>query len=217
MDVNEGSLVLFQFDNLIIATAELLSIDRFDTPVDGENYGVYRFDVNSVKVFQSITLAEINRIDNNITVFSQSKQKIDSQFLDKISNLIKSKQIPILPDELPRQYNGKIIEGAKRQIVVNAYERSYKARKACIEHYGFICVVCGFDFAKVYGEEFEGIIHVHHVKPLSEIHESYEVNPIKDLRPVCPNCHSALHSKIDGRFYDIDELKSKIVGGLQKG
>lgn len=208
MNAPNDSLVLFQFDNTIIASAKLLDIKRFVIPKDGQYYGAYRFDINSVKVFEPITLAELNRIDSNITAFSQVKQEINSQFMDEINDLIKAKQIPILPDEIPRQE--KLTEGAKKQIVVNAYERSYKARKACIEHYGFRCVVCGFDFAKFYGDEFEGIIHVHHVKPLFEINESYEVDPIKDLRPVCPNCHSALHSKIDGKFYDIDELKSKI-------
>ncbi|MCB2300295.1 HNH endonuclease [Clostridium tagluense] len=213
----EGSLILFQFDNMIIAAARLLGVEKYVVPVDGQYYGAYRFDINSVDVFRPITLAEINKIDITITGFSQVKQEIDSQLMNEIHELIKSKQMPISPDELPRKYYGKLTEGAKRQIVVNAYERNYKARQACIEHYGFRCVVCGFDFEKFYGDEFEGIIHVHHVKPLFEIKESYEVDPIKDLRPVCPNCHSALHSKIDGKFYGIYELKAKILIEVQKG
>ena len=36
------------------------------------------------------------------------------------------------------------------------------------------------------------------------------VDTIKDLRPICPNCHLALHSKIDGDTYNIDELKVKV-------
>jgi len=126
-------------------------------------------------------------------------------------SLIKTKQIMILPDEIPKEECEKLKEGAKKKIVVNAYERSYKARHICIEYYGCICVVCGFDFGKFFGKEFEGKIHVHHVIPLSEINDIYEVDPIKDLRPVCPNCHLALHSKFDGQVYNIDELKAKII------
>jgi 5-methylcytosine-specific restriction protein A len=39
----------------------------------------------------------------------------------------------------------------------------------------------------------EGFIHVHHLKPLAQIGEQYELDPINDLRPVCPNCHAMLH------------------------
>ena len=46
---------------------------------------------------------------------------------------------------------------------------------------------------KVYGEIAKGFIHVHHLIPLSEIKENYQVNPKTDLIPVCPNCHAMLH------------------------
>jgi 5-methylcytosine-specific restriction protein A len=55
-------------------------------------------------------------------------------------------------------------------------------------------MVCGFDFATQYGELGAGFIHVHHLRPLGEIGQEYELNPIIDLRPVCPNCHAMLHS-----------------------
>jgi 5-methylcytosine-specific restriction enzyme A len=84
-------------------------------------------------------------------------------------------------------------EGATKPIAVNAYERSPKARQDCIDHYGAKCVVCGFDFAETYGDIGAGYIHVHHVVPLSTVEEDYEVDPIADLRPVCPNCHAMIH------------------------
>jgi len=31
--------------------------------------------------------------------------------------------------------------------------------------------------------------------PLSEVGEAYALDPINDLRPVCPNCHAMLHRK----------------------
>ncbi|MGB8698791.1 MAG: HNH endonuclease, partial [Thermosynechococcaceae cyanobacterium] len=37
--------------------------------------------------------------------------------------------------------------------------------------------------------------HVHHIKPISEIGESYIVDPVTDLIPVCPNCHAVIHLK----------------------
>jgi 5-methylcytosine-specific restriction protein A len=86
-----------------------------------------------------------------------------------------------------------LYEGVKKQITVNAYERNPKARQLCLQKYGFKCCVCGFDFEEVYGEIGIGYIEVHHLTPLNEINKEYQVNPVNDLRPVCPNCHSMLH------------------------
>ena len=47
--------------------------------------------------------------------------------------------------------------------------------------------------SETYGTVAEQLIHVHHLKPLHEIEAGYEVDPIKDLRPVCPNCHAVIH------------------------
>ena len=84
-------------------------------------------------------------------------------------------------------------EGGSKKIIVNSYERDPKAREECIKHYGCFCQVCRFDFEKAYGDVGKGYIHVHHIVPLSTINASYVVNPIKDLLPLCPNCHAMIH------------------------
>ena len=86
-------------------------------------------------------------------------------------------------------------EGATKTIIVNAYERNPAARKSCIAHFGCNCQVCGMSFEKTYGKLGEGYIHVHHIKPLSEIEGAYEVDPVADLIPVCPNCHAMIHKR----------------------
>lgn len=88
------------------------------------------------------------------------------------------------------------VEGATRKISVNSYERNQQARKKCIDHYGTKCTACGFDFESAYGELGKGFIHVHHIVPLSEIGSSYVVNPVKDLRPLCANCHAIVHRTV---------------------
>lgn len=97
----------------------------------------------------------------------------------------------LLPDELAA--SSALVEGAVRQVSVNRYERNPEARQKCIAHYGCRCLVCGFDFERVYGELGSGFIHVHHVKPLSDIGREYEIDPIADLRPLCANCHAMAH------------------------
>jgi HNH endonuclease len=95
------------------------------------------------------------------------------------------------PEEIarPQMYS----EGATKPVMVNAYERDPGARAACIAHYGARCQVCGFDFEAQYGEPGSGVMDVHHLKPLAEVGPGYRADPIKDLRPVCPNCHTIIH------------------------
>lgn len=112
------------------------------------------------------------------------------------------------PDELPINTTEALYEGIKRTITVNAYERSSKARELCVKHWKAICWVCEFDFEQTYGELGKGFIHVHHLIPMSQVVKTYQVDPINDLRPVCPNCHSMLHKKEPP--LEIDELKKRL-------
>ena len=99
--------------------------------------------------------------------------------------------------------------GISKKADVNIYERNSEARKACLEFNGYKCQICGFESEKVYGKGFEHLIHVHHIKPISEQGGKYSVNPQTDLIPVCPNCHMALHTKVNGRCLSPEELKSQ--------
>jgi putative restriction endonuclease len=105
------------------------------------------------------------------------------------------------PEEVPSEI---LVEGAVYRVCINAYERNPVARRLCIQHHGCRCVICGFDFGNVYGEIARGFIHVHHLRPLSEIGEEYVIDPVNDLRPVCPNCHAVLHLRVPP--YSIEDV-----------
>jgi len=111
---------------------------------------------------------------------------------------------PIYADE-----NQKISEGARKQVVIDIRERNSAARNICLKHWGTACVVCGIDFGVVYGSDFHGKIHVHHLNPLCTYDDEHDINPIDDLRPVCPNCHMIMHCRKDSP-YDVDETKALI-------
>ena len=97
-----------------------------------------------------------------------------------------------------------------QRIAVNKYERDPKVRARAIENYGPTCQVCGFNFERVYGALGEGFIHVHHLVPLSEVGHSYVIDPVKDVQPVCPNCHAMLHKRMPP--YTIEQLRAVIKG-----
>ena len=61
---------------------------------------------------------------------------------------------------------------------------------------------------KFYGHLGEGLIHVHHLRPLAQIGIGYQVDPITDLIPVCPNCHAVIHRKKEP--IRVDDIKSTI-------
>ncbi len=114
----------------------------------------------------------------------------------------------ISPDEVDIDDLEELYEGAQKQIYVNQYERDRRARNTCIRIHGTNCSICDFDFENAYGEVGKNVIHVHHLKPLSEIKGEYKVDPENDLRPVCPNCHTIIHRTKPA--YSIDEVKAMI-------
>lgn len=118
---------------------------------------------------------------------------IDKDQFEAISSSLSGEPATtVIPEEVDSSKT--YLEGAVRTITVNAYERSREARSKCVKHHGWNCGVCGLAMADLYGTLGEGVIHVHHLRELASLGEEYEVDPIKDLRPVCPNCHAILHT-----------------------
>lgn len=132
---------------------------------------------------EKILLAKRVASDRDSVQIRRGKRRLDEFWPSDVVNLF--------PDEISGDVT--FLEGAKRQVTVNAYERNQRARQVCIQHYGACCFICGFSFGSFYGEVAKNFIHVHHLRPFSEINEAYEVDPLVDLRPVCPNCHAVLH------------------------
>ena len=102
-------------------------------------------------------------------------------------------------------------EGTVRQTSVTRYERNRAARSLCIEHHGVSCTVCDFNFERVYGEVGQGFIEVHHLTPISQTKAAHYINLIRNMRPICPNCHAMIHRK--NPPYAMREIKEMITRG----
>jgi len=162
------------------------------------------FDNKAYTMNNSVKVAS-NDIFEIVKYCRKNKDKFIGDF--KLCNSCKPDYVEngiIYPNELQDDVS-VYTEGSKRQIIVNSYERNLKARKKCIEHYGCKCQCCGLDFEVKYGEIGKGFIHVHHLKQIAEIGNEYEVNPIEDLIPLCPNCHAMIHK--NNPPFLISELK----------
>lgn len=147
---------------------------------------------------------------NGLNAAPQGSIKVKPNLLKYInSNFSDNFQSEVFPEMI----DGDDIEfeGIKKQILVNKYERSSIARKKSIEFHGLSCKVCGLNFSEMYGEIGNEFIHIHHLVAIHKIGKEYKVDYKNDLIPVCPNCHSMLHRKINGIEPTIKELKEMIA------
>lgn len=145
-------------------------------------------------------------IKNHVIQVYDTKENIEDYYAVFLKNQkVGHNQVALNNKESIRKY----IEGTAIQVIQTKYERNPRARKVCLEHYGYKCSVCDFDFQKIYGELGTNFIHVHHLTQVSTIGKTYQINPINDLRPVCPNCHAMLHRQ--NPPLEIQDLKNIIL------
>jgi 5-methylcytosine-specific restriction protein A len=164
---------------------------------NGRNQAIEHIDLIENHGYQLKTFAmQYGRGKNGKAKIKSFARKLENKILTGVSGRWyalseKGRAESSIAEEVvfPEQFE----EGATKIISVNAYERNIKARKKCIAHYGCNCFVCGFNFEKNYGAIGKDFIHVHHEVPLSEIKKEYKVDPIKHLKPLCPNCHAVIH------------------------
>jgi len=191
------------FRSLLMSTSELDGIVEMrinDSPANPLEHAEWPSD------WQSLSLA-IRR--SPVAVDETEPPEMEEMILmcgGKLLALVLA-LLPFEEIELQDGYPG-LPEGMKVRVEVNRYERNHLNRSACIQVYGARCSACGFDFAERYGEIGHGYIQAHHIVPVSQLGEGYIIDPIADLRPVCPNCHAMLH-KTDPP-YSMAELKDLI-------
>lgn len=113
-----------------------------------------------------------------------------------LGNVYKARSATII------HYDEIISEGESKNVKTKSYERSYKLRNAAIEHFShngiIICDCCGFEFKSFYGEKYgASCIEIHHMKPIFQYNSMSVTQTIdealKNLLPVCPNCHRVIH------------------------
>lgn len=152
----------------------------------------------------------VNLKENGLKAAPQGPIKLINKtlqdYIDKYFN--DNFQTDFFPGELKE--SDTEYEGAKKTVTVNKYERSSKARENAIHHHGVNCQICNLNFETLYGEIGKNFIHIHHIIPIHQIAKNYKIDYKNDLIPVCPNCHSMLHRKVNGTEPTIEELKKML-------
>lgn len=90
-------------------------------------------------------------------------------------------------------FPGSLPQPAVRWSLTSRWEHDAEARRICLAHYGPSCSACGLDPEAVFGPDGTGVLQVHHVVPPSLLSDTYELDPVTDLVPLCPTCHAVSH------------------------
>jgi len=132
---------------------------------------------------------------------------------DSSGNILLLGQTQDKPEQ--SDYNFPVtIEGRKKLSIHFKKERDLTFMKKCKELYSLkdpflSCEICGFSFVENYGEIGGDFIEGHHEKPIKDLTEETLMN-FSDIRMVCSNCHSMIHSRYP--CYSIDEMKEIRMG-----
>jgi putative restriction endonuclease len=107
-------------------------------------------------------------------------------------------------------------EGTPTLRYVTTYERNPRYRRQALAIHGYRCAACEVHFGEKYGPYAEGVIHVHHTKPVSLYDAPRRIDPAKDLVPVCPSCHAVIHRN-KSKTLTIEELRAMLAAAKQSG
>jgi hypothetical protein len=157
-------------------------------PLKSRRYRISRWrasvrDLTILSAFVPLAFVRQNHPSWKWPTYPRNYTTVDGKIEARLEHLLSGYQVSILP----------FTEGAASSALVTNYERNPVARQQCIAHYGNACYACGFSFGETYGETADGYIHVHHLKAISKRGGEHAVDPVKDLRPICPNCHAVVH------------------------
>lgn len=197
--------------NLIIGTSfnELFLFDKANREVPFTHIIKYnkvfnlKLEVNSEVIFDSSeSQFDILRSHLKFNRSSKSRAALARIVYEAITQVLTKQFKPV-------EFQKLFLEGRTKSVSRNIYERNPKAREICIEFYGSTCLVCSLNFNDTYGDIGKGFIHVHHLVPISSVKKEYNLDPIRDLRPVCPNCHAMIHKRVPP--FSINELKERLT------
>ena len=103
MNADQGCIVLFQYDNQIIASAKLTDSEKFTEPQYGDDFskdpyysnfkysGAFYFEPSSISVFDPVTADEIKSIWPEFNGFSHVKYVLDAEKYYQFLQLINKK------------------------------------------------------------------------------------------------------------------------------
>ncbi|MHA6791180.1 HNH endonuclease [Pseudomonas sp. FP2300] len=89
-----------------------------------------------------------------------------------------------------------------------------RKKDEALKNHGVLqCEACGFNFSKTYGPDVDGVIDVHHTKPLHTLQPG-DKTKLADLALLCANCHRVVHSR--RKWLSVAEVKDRYQAAKNK-
>lgn len=165
--------------------------------VTAEQMGVEMVRSDKVALF-----ASIHRVDGSL------RWRMHDEVKDAIRMLGWHQEGgPALTDD--EEERVRFAEGQASRRTIMRRERHASVRTFCLETHGTACTACSFDPRAEFGEQFTGLIEIHHLDPIAASDPGRETDPSTDCVPLCPVCHRLAHLGMRaGTCRTIDEVKA---------
>ncbi|MGI9279742.1 MAG: HNH endonuclease [Endozoicomonas sp.] len=174
-------------DDYALAYAFMDQLDSsFKLKVNGSRHD------HSWQIIQSFSI-EVTRVVSDQHASVEILETINLIMIPLIASI--SELIGYVDNEVKTEGDLSEVEGGIVLSLSERRERNPRNRLLCLSIHGERCGVCGFIPQDVYGSELTSILEVHHIEPLSDIKQPRIYDPKKDLIPLCPNCHRAIHKQ----------------------
>lgn len=145
-----------------------------------------------------------NRVQGEVKIYFIYDDEKTYKVILSHTDIMDTVHTDVIAEEL-EQY-GTRTEGRITSYYGKKFERDPINRELAIQIHGVTCAACNFNFEQKYGERGRDFIEIHHIKPLSSLGGSAEINPKEDLVPLCANCHRMVHRRKD-HVLTMEELK----------
>lgn len=210
MDIERGTLVLFQWDSSLIASAILEEVIKYASPNPDGYTGSYRFIPSSIATFIPISLKDIQQSGVPLERFSNAKKIIDTVYFNNIMYLLIAKEILFTShvseledqNEIERAEinNDKIEDIPVKRIRINNTKLNQKwSRSKVVAKKALIAsdYTCEYDRSHQYFISKitkKNYVEAHHLIPM-EFQDDFEcsLDVNANIVTLCPVCHKRIH------------------------
>lgn len=181
-----GTVVLFQCQAQIIASATLSGTQRFEESTEGDYEGCLSFDVATIRTFDPIKADTIQQIWPKFKGFNQVRWELDPKSYPEFERRLTHVKQPEM--SIPTQEASDLISPAERvqENIYRILRDSELARRVKMLH-DFKCQICGHTIKIPNGGSYA---ESHHIQPLGRPHNGPDT--IGNIICVCPNHHAEL-------------------------